>query len=134
FLRTYAEQVGVDPHLLVEEYRLHHEPGGEGEPAPLAPQPRVPGRRDRRPATGAGPPSFGTLVAGFVVLVVAVLLVLGITGGGKDNSSQVATTSSTARTTATTRRHRPRRVAPSTAGVAVKIAPTVPTYACVDTG
>ncbi len=26
FLRTYAEQVGVDPHLLVEEYRASHEP------------------------------------------------------------------------------------------------------------
>ena len=31
FLRTYAEHLGLDAQLLVEEYRAQHEPRGEGE-------------------------------------------------------------------------------------------------------
>ena len=34
FLRTYAEVLGLDPHLLVEEYRATHEPRDELEPQP----------------------------------------------------------------------------------------------------
>ena len=33
FLRTYAELLGLDPHILVEEYRANYEPGEEVEPA-----------------------------------------------------------------------------------------------------
>ena len=46
FLRTYAEQVGIDPHLLVEEYRLSHE-SEEPDVQPLASAP-VARRRDPR--------------------------------------------------------------------------------------
>ena len=31
FLRTYAEKLGLDPHLLVEEYRATYEPRDETE-------------------------------------------------------------------------------------------------------
>ena len=34
FLRTYAEYLGLDPHLLVEEYRSDYEGLPEEEPAP----------------------------------------------------------------------------------------------------
>ncbi|HEX2071467.1 MAG TPA: helix-turn-helix domain-containing protein, partial [Thermoleophilaceae bacterium] len=44
FLRTYAEVVGVDPYLLVEEYRLTEERSDGPEFQPLAPMPA----RDRR--------------------------------------------------------------------------------------
>ncbi len=38
FLRTYSEALGLDPHLLVEEYRATHEAGEEPEPLrPLGP-------------------------------------------------------------------------------------------------
>ena len=47
FLRTYAEMLGLDPHVLVEEYRANY----EGEDELDAPAAR-PGRR-RRGATGA---------------------------------------------------------------------------------
>ncbi|HEY8770514.1 MAG TPA: helix-turn-helix domain-containing protein, partial [Thermoleophilaceae bacterium] len=29
FLRTYAEMLGLDPHLLLDEYRARHEPKDE---------------------------------------------------------------------------------------------------------
>ena len=47
FLRTYAEAVGVDPYLLVEEYRLGEERSDAPEFQPLAPMPAR-DRRDRR--------------------------------------------------------------------------------------
>ncbi len=53
FLRTYAEAVGVDPYLLVEEYRVSDERGdGRPEFQPLAPLPAR-DRRDRRGRTAA---------------------------------------------------------------------------------
>src|SRR5271167_4997527 len=47
FLRTYAQALGLDGKALVEEYRLSHEPPGEGliEPVVSSPQrPPGPGR------------------------------------------------------------------------------------------
>src|SRR5919206_3516687 len=46
FLRTYAEFLGLDPHLLVEEYRVRHDPRDESELTPFA---RPPRGRQRRP-------------------------------------------------------------------------------------
>ena len=40
FLRTYAEYLGLDAQLLVEEFRAHHEPRVEGELQTLAPPPQ----------------------------------------------------------------------------------------------
>src|SRR5918993_3454749 len=48
FLRTYAEVVGIDPHLLVEEYRLNYERREEQEFQPLSPIPRDSSRRATR--------------------------------------------------------------------------------------
>ena len=45
FLRTYAEVVGLDPHLLVDEYRASHQPEEEHGPAAAG-----------RPAGGHHPP------------------------------------------------------------------------------
>ena len=46
FLRTYAEMLGLDPHVLVEEYRASYEPRDEIET-------RRWGRRRWPAATGA---------------------------------------------------------------------------------
>src|SRR3954465_11033286 len=52
FLRTYAEELGLDPHVLVEEYRQSFEPPDELE-VPLAPQPGgAPRERERRYPSG----------------------------------------------------------------------------------
>jgi hypothetical protein len=80
-----------------------------------------------------GPPGFGTLVGAFVVLVIAVLLVLGLTGEEDEPGIGEVATSTTPTESAprTTPRRAPR---PAQAGVSVRIAPSVPTYACIDTG
>src|SRR5215213_3914535 len=56
FLRTYAEVVGVDAHLLVEEYRTTHEAQEEDEfeVQPLSRRP--PSRRETRRRPPPGPP------------------------------------------------------------------------------
>src|ERR687883_328711 len=42
FLRTYAEYLGLDAKLLVEEYKLHHEEPAEVDlAASVAPPPRA---------------------------------------------------------------------------------------------
>jgi len=145
FLRTYAEAVGVDPYLLVEEYRLSEERNDTPEFQPLAPMPA----RDRRDRRGGRrpqqrPPRRGGLIAAAVVVaLVGFLLVLGLLGGdddpGEGGGEQAATTTDTAPTAAEQRQRRRqqarrRRRAAANAGVNVRIAPVAPTYVCVDNG
>src|SRR6476469_3391055 len=93
FLRTYAEFLGLDPHVLVEEYRARHDPRDESELTPFAGPPR--GRQRRRPPRR---PAW-LPVAGAVVAILALLLVLGLTGGGSSDES-----SNTTPTTTTTKK------------------------------
>jgi cytoskeleton protein RodZ len=148
FLRTYAEAVGVDPYLLVEEYRLNEERRDGPEFQPLAPLPA----RDRRDRRGGRRPQQrpprrgGLIVGGLVVALVAFLLVLGLvgdddSGGGDGGGEQAATTTNTAPANAQQRqrqrqraRERRRRAAANRAGVNVRIAPVAPTYVCIDNG
>jgi cytoskeletal protein RodZ len=74
FLRSYAEVLGLDPHLLVEDYRARYEPRDEMETMqPLGP----PGfGRDRR---RRAPPPGPWLLAGLaLVAVLGTLLVIGL--------------------------------------------------------
>ena len=72
FLRTYAEMLGLDPHVLVEEYRAGFEREDEME-APLGP-PAVAGR-DRRHGPRVGP---GSLILLVLVGIVAALVAIGL--------------------------------------------------------
>ena len=140
FLRTYAEVVGVDPHLLVEEYRTRHEPQEEEEfeAQPLAGPPAASRRRESRRRAPRGPPGKGTLAAAAVVAVVGFLLVLGVLSGGDDDpASENASTNGAQTGPKRQARRRPRQQRPPRprpSGVTVRIAPTTPTYACLDTG
>jgi cytoskeleton protein RodZ len=140
FLRTYAEVVGVDPYLLVEEYRLTEERTDAPEFQALAPMPA----RDRGRDRGRGgrrapqrPPRRGGLIAAAVVLVVVgFLLVLGLTGGEDDpggDSQRPATAPATTTTRKPAESKQPQEQ-PAPTGVNVKIAPIEPTYVCVDNG
>src|SRR3954454_7068449 len=87
FLRTYAEALGLDARLLLEEYKLRHERLSEHELLPIAP----PGKhRDKQ---RRGPPGVGRDVA-VAVLVVALVGLLIILGNNSDNngSDKSATT------------------------------------------
>jgi cytoskeleton protein RodZ len=144
FLRTYAEVVGVDPYLLVEEYRLTEERSDAPEFQPLAPMPardrRDRGRGGRRPPPR--PPRRGGLIAAVVaVALVGFLLVLGLVGGDDDPGGRAGQDATTQAQSAAQQqrqrqraRQRRRQAAAAPSGVNVRIAPAEPTYVCVDTG
>lgn len=100
FLRTYAETLGLDAKLLVEEYKFRHEPyenGGNGV------VPRQSGRRGNRRNRGAfGPPkrtSWLPLVA-LVVLVGVLLFAVYRMSQGEDEGNQPAASVPTTTTSA----------------------------------
>jgi cytoskeleton protein RodZ len=128
FLRTYAEQLGLDPHRLVEEYRASHEPRDDLEGSPLG---RPPAMRDRDRRMRPGPVRPGAVVVLVVLVVIALLAVLGTTGDddGTERASSDTNTTPRQRTTTT-----PRRKKPAPTSVTLRIVPAGQTYACVDRG
>ena len=125
FLRTYAEMLGLDPHVLVEEYRAGFEREDEME-APLGP-PAVAGR-DRRHGPRIGP---GSLILLLLVGIVAGLVAIGLAsddnGGGDAASTPETTNSETTKATPPPKPARPTRVS-------LRVTPASPTYICVDRG
>src|SRR5436305_12508141 len=71
FLRTYADALGLDGKLLIEEYKLRHERLSDVELQPITPL----GQRDRRPPRPRVPR--GWLVALAAVGLLAALYALG---------------------------------------------------------
>lgn len=150
FLRTYADYLGLDAQLLVEEYRVQHEPRGE-EFAPIArPSPRERDRRNRRPRRNT--PGPGAVIFGAVVIILVFLLVLGLTDGGddggNDGNDRAAQTEPTdpdqsaeqkeaaeKKARRAKRRAKKRREeAAAKRRVVLKLTPSEPTYACVVDG
>ncbi len=129
FLRTYAEMLGLDPHLLVDEYRARHEPKDELEPTNIGP-PAAASRSERGRRGPPGPPPPGVVVVLVVVAIVALLLVLGLTGGNGDSKQSART--NTARKQKP--KPKPKRPTPAPTSVTLSMRTTVPTYACVDRG
>jgi transcriptional regulator with XRE-family HTH domain len=125
FLRTYAEMLGLDPHVLVEEYRANY--GGEDdlELQPLGP-PGVAGR-DRNRGPRVGPGALALLV---LVGVVAVLVAIGLASDEDGGANEVARTETTPERTTTQRKQKP----PAPKSVALRVVPATPTWVCVDRG
>lgn len=142
FLRTYAEFLGLDPHLLVEEYRVRHDPRDESELTPFA---RPPRGRQRRPPRRRPP---WVPVAAAIVAILVLLFVIGLAGESGDDSGgtggAVTTTSSAAKKKAALAkkraearrraRARQRAAARRPKTVKLRIAPAGPTYVCLDKG
>jgi len=135
FLRTYAEALGLDPQVLVEEYRATYESREEAEQLqPLGPTAVA---RDRR--RGPGPPRGPWVAIGLaVVVVVGTLLLIGLVGGGDDGGdgggggSEQAGTERTTETTETTKSEPEKPAQPRR--VTLRITPNNPVYVCLDTG
>ena len=126
FLRTYAEMLGLDPHVLVEEYRAKYERDDDLELQPLGP-PSVAGR-DRRRGPRLGP---GVLAILFLVGVVAVLVAIGLASDeGSGEGDRAAGPETTERRT--TPESEPTPAPPRR--VALRVVPVAPTYVCVDRG
>jgi helix-turn-helix protein len=125
FLRTYAEYLGLDAKMLVEEYKLRHEALSELDMAPIGP----PGAQ-RRPLN---PPRIsrgwvvGLSVAGLLVL----LIVLGSIGGDEPNdkggvASQRTTTKPATKPAVAT--------PPAPASVRLQLVPLDEVYVCLVEG
>jgi len=132
FLRTYAEALGLDPQVLVEEYRATYE--SRDEPDHLQPLSPTAVARERR--RGPRPPRGPWVAIGLaVVAVLGVLLLIGLLGGddeggGEDN--QQARGEQTTETTESTPTEPEQPAAPKR--VALRITPNNPVYVCLDTG
>jgi helix-turn-helix protein len=128
FLRTYADALGLDSRLLVEEYKLRHERLTDVELQPIAP----PGRRGTPPQRRrSGIPR--AYIVWFLVL--AVLAGIYFLGKSSENSNNPATTSqpaskpkSAAKGGAPAKRKRASE-APKVARL--QILGTAPVYVCV---
>lgn len=132
FLRTYAQALGLDARLLVEEYRLHHEGPTDVEMQPIAPAPQ----RRSRPIPGSGPGGGVPrtwITAG--VVIVAIILVLAIIGsGGGGGSKKSGSTPTTTAPRGSTGPARPRAGAPIAARPArasLQLVPSGPVYVCL---
>src|SRR3954454_23824764 len=94
FLRTYADALGLDGKLLIEEYKLRHERLSDVELQPIAP----PGQRERRRRPRAAV-SRGWLVGVVVLALLAGLWVIGNRnqgdGGGPSSTPPASTPSTT---------------------------------------
>lgn len=138
FLRTYAEYLGLDPQLLLEEYRAGYEPRGE-ELQPYSVAARRRQRDQRRPPrrAPAGPPGWGTALAVLVAVVLVIFAILGLTGGeGGDEGSADQAADRKEQTTPREerRRRREERPEPEVTEVTLRVEPVEATYMCVDRG
>jgi hypothetical protein len=141
FIRTYAEYLGLDAQLLIEEYRVEHEPRGDTELQPyVSPTSRRSqrerrgggGGRSRPPRAPSGPPGPGTALLVLVGVVLVIFAILGIWGGSEeDGGGKQAATTPKARTEPKQER-KERKPRPST--VRLRVAPSGETYVCVDRG
>jgi cytoskeleton protein RodZ len=130
FLRTYAEALGLDPHLLVEEYRATYESGDEVEQhiQSLGPPGLARDRRRRGPMLGPGSVLLLVLVA-----VVGALVAIGLLSSGDDDGGG-GEAAETTQQTETNQRRQQRRERPRPTRVVLRIIPATPTYVCIDRG
>ena len=139
FLRTYAEALGLDGKLLIEEYKLRHERLSDVEMQPIRP----PGARDvrRRRRMGSGR---GWAVLGVVALLIVGLYALGrldVGDGGSDAANTTPTTpttttkkkrtSSTAARSSTTSKSSSKKKKAQPKLVRLRLVPTGPVYVCL---
>lgn len=91
FLRTYADALGLDGRMMVEQYRLRHEHPTDQELMPIMPQRRAIGRQDRRK------PPRGAVVALMVLVLLAALWWLGSRGSDDSPGARTERTTTTAK-------------------------------------
>src|SRR4051812_8374390 len=140
FLRTYAEALGLDGKLLIEEYKLRHERLSDVEMQPIRPPGAREPRRRRRAGSGRG-----WAVLAVVVLILGGLYAVGQIGNddGGDNTASTTPTTTTSKTRTTkSRTARSRRSSTSSSAsskrkkpkpklVRLRLVPTGPVYVCM---
>jgi Helix-turn-helix domain len=137
FLRTYAEALGLDPQVLVEEYRATYEPREEVDhlqqlgPTAVA--------RDRRRGGGIGPPPPRpwVLIGLATLTIIGVLAVIGLVGGSGDDDDGNGGSQQAGEQTNTTPKPKEKQkketpAVPKT--VTLRIVPANQVYVCIDSG
>jgi cytoskeleton protein RodZ len=129
FLRTYAEALGLDSKLLVEEYKLRHDPLETGDLQPI--RPPSPRDRRRRSEPPRGVPRWA--VIGIVLLLI--LGALSLIGPGAEDDEPTAGPGMTTETERRPQRSEPReRPAPAPRTVRLTLAPTADVWVCLENG
>jgi cytoskeletal protein RodZ len=138
FLRTYAEALGLDGKLLIEEYKLRHERLSDVEMQPIRPPGAREPRRRRRSGSGRG-----WAVLAVVAALIVSLYFLGNSGGDNGGDDAANTTpstptqttkkrTSTNRTSTTSSKtRRKRRQQQAARLVRLRLVPTGPVYVCL---
>jgi cytoskeleton protein RodZ len=140
FLRTYAEALGLDGKLLIEEYKLRHERLSDVEMQPIRP-PGAARESRRRRRVGSGR---GWAVLAVVVLLIAGLYGLGQLDGSDGNGSDAANTTPGTTTTTKSRSSTTKRSSAASSSsskrkkkkskpklVRLRLVPTGPVYVCL---
>ncbi len=130
FLRTYAEYLGLDPKMLVEDYKQRFERPGPQDVMPFSTRAGG-GRKPPRPSRGIPP---WAVVGLAFVLLIGILFALG--SFGDDPSSDEATVTPTPSATATPakkkkKRAKAKRTPAKPKSVSVKIIPEADVYVCL---
>ncbi|MBJ7329494.1 MAG: helix-turn-helix domain-containing protein [Solirubrobacteraceae bacterium] len=137
FLRTYAEALGLDARMLVEEYKLRHERLSDDQLRPIGPPGSAARGSGRRGGGPSGPPRL--LIVGVIfVFLLGALAILGLTGGDDEptgpSTSTTETDVSTTRTTQESRGTTTAKRATKPATVRLQIVPTGDVYVCLVAG
>ncbi len=134
FLRTYAEYLGLDPKLLVEEYKQRFERPGPQDLTPFSSRSSG-GRRPPRQSRGIPP---WVIVGAAFVLLIGILFALGSLGGNDDPASTTpkATVTATPKESKARKARRKKTVPAKPKVVSAKIVPEgTDVYVClVDAG
>ncbi len=130
FLRTYAEYLGLDPKMLVEDYKQRFERPGPQDLMPFGPRS---GRRPPRAPRGVPP---WMLIGVAVVLLIGVLFALGSFGddsSGGGNAAE-ATPTATAKPSAKQKKSAAKRKrAPAKPKVvSLRLLPEATVYVCLE--
>jgi cytoskeleton protein RodZ len=130
FLRTYAEYLGLDPRLLVEEYRQRYERPATQDLTPFSAS-RARGRVRRRRMAGMGPV---LVIVGCVAVLLGSLYLLGRFGDDDETPpppNQVRETEPTATPDAGSEEQPPERTERPPQRVRLQLVATAPVYVCV---
>ena len=126
FLRSYADYLGLDSRLLVEEYKQRFERPSQTELTPFSPRSRE--RRDQRRRRGILGPALAILVG--IVGLLAALYALG-TWGGQDNGRGRNTIDATPTSTPAHTPARKKRKPTPAKRVTLQIVPTGTVNVCL---
>ncbi len=131
FLRTYAEYLGLDARLLVEEYRQRYERPATQDLTPFSAR-RAPKRRRRARLASLGPV---LVVGGLIVVLLGVLWVLGTLGQDDETPAPPNQASQTPTPTPAKKKSKSEARAPARPReVRLRLVATGPVYVCLIDG